>query len=74
MKKNISPAAGIIALVIVLGVVMFAGYKMFVQPVPNEPVDASPYTKAFNENMKKAFANKANPGNASQDNPMKPNQ
>ena len=74
MKKNISPAAGIIALVIVLGVVMFAGYKMFVQPVPNEPVDASPYTKAFNEKMKQAFSHKADPGSASQDTPMQPNR
>ena len=73
MKKSISPVAGIIAVVIVLGIIVFLGYKTFLKPTPNEPVDASPYTKAFNEKMKKAFANKYNPGNASQDIPMKPN-
>jgi hypothetical protein len=74
MKKNISPAAGIIAIVIVLGVAMFFGYRMFLQPTPNEPVDASPYTKAFNEKMKAAFAHKANSGETPQNVPMAPNR
>jgi hypothetical protein len=74
MKKNISPAAGIVAIVIVLAAAMFFGYRMFLKPTPNEPVDANPYTKAFNEKMKQAFAHKGSPGAAPQDVPMAPNR
>lgn len=64
MKKKISPVTGIIALVIVVAVMVVAGYKMFLSPMPNEPVNASPYTRELNERMKKAFANQNAPGGA----------
>lgn len=77
MKKQISPVAGIIALAVAVIVMAYAGYKMFLQPPPNEPVNPSPGMQKMMADMKAMGARmraeqkqgaQSNP--ASQNNPL----
>jgi hypothetical protein len=56
-KKQISPAVGAIALVVLIAIVSLIGYN-YLKPVPNEPINMSPGMKKMNENMKAWAATK----------------